>query len=99
MMENGFQALWHSMGIANLEWGQMLMILIGAGLIFLAIRKGFEPLLLLPIGFGVIVGNIEGSKTVVVQGMPYASRHHGAGQCNRPQRHQPFVELRRRSAM
>ena len=46
------------MGIANLEWGQALMILIGGGLIFLAIRKGFEPLLLLPIGFGCILANV-----------------------------------------
>ncbi len=58
MFENGLHALWQSMGIANLEWGQVLMILVGAGLIFLAIRKGFEPLLLLPIGFGCILANV-----------------------------------------
>jgi oxaloacetate decarboxylase beta subunit len=58
MFENGLNALWYSMGIANLEWGQALMILVGAGLIFLAIRKGFEPLLLLPIGFGCILANV-----------------------------------------
>jgi len=58
MFEDGLLALWHSMGIANLEWGQALMIFIGAGLIFLAIRKGFEPLLLLPIGFGCILANV-----------------------------------------
>ncbi|MGD8453466.1 MAG: sodium ion-translocating decarboxylase subunit beta [Phycisphaerae bacterium] len=34
------------------------MILIGLGFIFLAIRKGFEPLLLVPIGFGILIGNI-----------------------------------------
>jgi oxaloacetate decarboxylase beta subunit len=38
--------------------GQFLMILVGLGLIFLAIKKGFEPLLLLPIGFGAILTNI-----------------------------------------
>ena len=58
MMENGFEALWRSMGIANLEWGQLLMIVVGGALIFLAIRKGFEPLLLLPIGFGCILANV-----------------------------------------
>ena len=58
MFENGIQALWHSMGIANLEWGQMLMVTVGALLIFLAIRKGFEPLLLLPIGFGCVLANV-----------------------------------------
>ncbi|MDF7823947.1 sodium ion-translocating decarboxylase subunit beta [Pontiellaceae bacterium B12227] len=38
--------------------GQFIMILVGLGLIFLAIKKGFEPLLLLPIGFGAILTNI-----------------------------------------
>ncbi|MGB5638982.1 MAG: sodium ion-translocating decarboxylase subunit beta, partial [Sedimenticolaceae bacterium] len=57
-MEHGFEALWQSMGIANLEWGQLLMIAIGGLLIFLAIRKGFEPLLLLPIGFGCVLANV-----------------------------------------
>ncbi len=50
--------LWHSTGIYNLEPGQALMITVCAGLIFLAIRKGFEPLLLIPIGFGGILANI-----------------------------------------
>ena len=58
MMENGLNALWQSMGIPNLVWGQILMVLIGGLLIFLAIRKGFEPLLLLPIGFGCILANV-----------------------------------------
>jgi len=58
MMENGVEALWGSMGIANLEWGQALMVLVGGLLIFLAIRKGFEPLLLLPIGFGCVLANV-----------------------------------------
>jgi oxaloacetate decarboxylase beta subunit len=57
-MEAGFQALWHSMGIANLAWGQGLMLCIGGLLMYLAIRKGFEPLLLLPIGFGCVLSNI-----------------------------------------
>lgn len=38
--------------------GQFVMILVGLLLIFLAIKKGFEPLLLLPIGFGAILTNI-----------------------------------------
>jgi len=58
MMEQGFEAIWRSMGIANIELGQIVMIIVGAGLIFLAIRKGFEPLLLLPIGFGCILANV-----------------------------------------
>lgn len=53
-----FEALWQSMGIANLEPGQLLMMLVGGLLIYLAIKKKFEPLLLLPIGFGAILSNI-----------------------------------------
>ncbi len=46
------------MGIANMEWGQALMMAVGCLLIYLAINKKFEPLLLLPIGFGAILSNI-----------------------------------------
>lgn len=46
------------MGIANIGWGEALMMAVGALLIFLAIRKQYEPLLLLPIGFGAILTNI-----------------------------------------
>lgn len=52
------QTLWASTGLANLQWGMLLMIAVGALLIFLAIRHKFEPLLLLPIGFGAILTNI-----------------------------------------
>lgn len=50
--------LWQSMGIANLELGQALMMVVGGVLIYLAIAKKFEPLLLVPIGFGAILCNI-----------------------------------------
>lgn len=55
---NGLEALWQSTGIANMEWGQALMMLVGCLLIYLAVAKKFEPLLLLPIGFGAILTNI-----------------------------------------
>ncbi|NKB72187.1 MAG: sodium ion-translocating decarboxylase subunit beta [Candidatus Latescibacteria bacterium] len=45
-------------GLANITWGNAAMIAIGAVFIALAIIKDYEPLLLLPIGFGCIVGNI-----------------------------------------
>jgi oxaloacetate decarboxylase beta subunit len=45
-------------GFANMTWGNIAMVIIGGIAIYLAIVKKFEPLLLLPIGFGVIVGNI-----------------------------------------
>lgn len=45
-------------GFANVEWGHIVMILIGLFFIYLAISKKFEPMLLVPIGFGILVGNI-----------------------------------------
>ena len=50
-------SLWQNTGIYNIEPGQALMILVCMGLIYLAIRKGFEPLLLIPIGFGGVLAN------------------------------------------
>jgi len=50
--------LWHSTGLYHLEAGQALMIVICMALIYLAIKKGFEPLLLIPIGFGGVLANI-----------------------------------------
>ncbi len=47
-----------STGIANFKIGQVIMILVSFLLLFLAIKKGFEPLLLIPIGFGGILSNI-----------------------------------------
>ncbi len=55
---DGLITLWQETGIANFELGQIIMILVGCTLLFLAIRKGFEPLLLLPIGFGAVLANI-----------------------------------------
>jgi sodium ion-translocating decarboxylase beta subunit len=57
-MEHGFDALWQSMGIANMAWGQALMMLVGCLLVWLAVVKKFEPLLLVPIGFGAVLSNI-----------------------------------------
>ena len=54
-------SLWLSSGLAQVQAGQILMMLVGLGLLFLAIRKGFEPLLLLPIGFGTLLANIPGA--------------------------------------
>jgi predicted ATP-grasp superfamily ATP-dependent carboligase len=50
--------LWHASGIYNISPGQITMIVIGLLLLYLAIRKNFEPLLLVPIGFGGILANI-----------------------------------------
>jgi oxaloacetate decarboxylase beta subunit len=45
-------------GFANATWGNLIMILVGCLLLWLAIKKDFEPLLLVPIGLGIILGNI-----------------------------------------
>lgn len=50
--------LWQSTGLYNFELGQVIMIIVGLVLLYLAISKEFEPLLLLPIGFGGILSNI-----------------------------------------
>ncbi|WP_114325744.1 sodium ion-translocating decarboxylase subunit beta [Candidatus Colwellia aromaticivorans] len=50
--------LWLSTGLANFELGQVIMMLVGCGLLYLAIARNFEPLLLLPMGFGAILTNI-----------------------------------------
>lgn len=45
-------------GFANAEWGHLVMILVGMGFIYLAVKYEFEPMLLIPIGFGMLIGNI-----------------------------------------
>ncbi|HOH98745.1 MAG TPA: sodium ion-translocating decarboxylase subunit beta [Candidatus Cloacimonadota bacterium] len=47
-------------GFLNVELGNLVMILAGIVFIYLGITKEFEPLLLVPIGFGMVVGNIPG---------------------------------------
>ncbi|MCC5855384.1 MAG: sodium ion-translocating decarboxylase subunit beta [Idiomarina sp.] len=50
--------LWQTTGVGSLTWGMLLMISVGLGLVYLAIVHKFEPLLLLPIGFGAVLTNI-----------------------------------------
>lgn len=58
-MQEFLQVL-NTTGFINFSWGNVVMILAGIVFIYLAIVKGFEPLLLVPIGFGIVVGNIPG---------------------------------------
>jgi oxaloacetate decarboxylase beta subunit len=55
---NAFTTLIQGSGFANLGWQNLLMFGVGGVLIYLAIRKGYEPLLLIPIGFGAILANL-----------------------------------------
>ena len=61
--------LWQGTGIAQLSVDQAVMIVIGLGLLYLAIARKFEPLLLVPIGFGGILANIPGVDIAVGDGV------------------------------
>lgn len=61
--------LWQTTGIVQMTMPQFVMILIGLLLLYLAIKKGFEPLLLIPIGFGGILSNIPGVDIAVGDGI------------------------------
>nr|CAA6830063.1 MAG: Oxaloacetate decarboxylase beta chain (EC [uncultured Thiotrichaceae bacterium] len=53
--------LWGDSGLAQLTTGQFAMMVVGLGLLYLAIAKKFEPLLLLPIGIGTLLVNVPGA--------------------------------------
>ena len=55
---HSLQQFWEFTGFANCGWQNLVMIAIGIGFITIAIWKEWEPLLLVPIGFGMIIGNI-----------------------------------------
>lgn len=56
--ETGLKRFWIFTGFANATRGHMIMMVIGLLFIFLAIRYDYEPLLLVPIGTGILIGNI-----------------------------------------
>lgn len=60
-----FKGLWEQMGIANGVWQNYVMLLVSFVLFYLAIVKKFEPLLLLPIAFGMFIVNIPGAYDIV----------------------------------
>ena len=53
-----FLELFYQSGIANIGWGNLVMFVISGVLIYLAISKKYEPLLLIPIGFGILLANL-----------------------------------------
>ena len=57
-LKEGLRNFWLLTGFRNCKIGNIIMILVGILFIFLAIRFEFEPMLLIPIGTGIIVGNI-----------------------------------------
>lgn len=57
-MRQTVAAFWEFTGFYNCEWGNLVMLAVGCFFVWLAIKKNFEPLLLVPIGFGMLIGNI-----------------------------------------
>lgn len=70
-----FKGLWEQMGIANGVWQNYVMLLISFVLFYLAIVKKFEPLLLLPIAFGMFIVNIPGAYDIVWGTYPEGVAH------------------------
>ncbi|MBO5737112.1 MAG: sodium ion-translocating decarboxylase subunit beta, partial [Clostridia bacterium] len=60
-----FSNLWESSGLANGSWQNYVMILVSFVLMYLAIVKKFEPLLLLPIAFGMFLINLPGAYNIL----------------------------------
>ncbi|WP_372871736.1 sodium ion-translocating decarboxylase subunit beta [Shewanella sp.] len=73
----GLMAFWAETGIAHFTLGQLLMMAVGLVLLYLAIGKGFEPLLLLPIGFGAVLANIPNAGFTDEGGLLYYLYHVG----------------------
>ncbi len=63
--EEGLAKFWNEMGFVSFVtedgWKNLVMIGIGCILLYLAIKKGYEPLLLLPIAFGMVLANLPGA--------------------------------------
>ncbi|MBP9005370.1 MAG: sodium ion-translocating decarboxylase subunit beta [Candidatus Marinimicrobia bacterium] len=63
---DSFLKILQTTGFANIQIGNIIMIFIGLIAIYFAITKKYEPLLLLPIGFGIIVGNIPSIPSIAI---------------------------------
>ena len=57
-LRQSIDTFWGFTGFANCEWGNIVMLFVGMFFIWLAIKKDFDQLLLVPIGFGMLIGNI-----------------------------------------
>jgi len=66
-LTDNLRTFWSYTGFFNAEIGHIVMILIGLVFIYLAITKEYEPLLLIPIGFGILIGNIPFNEAANLQ--------------------------------
>ena len=60
---SNLQQFWEFTGFYNCTWQHLVMLAVGLFFIWLAIKKNFEPMLLVPIGFGMLIGNIPFNTT------------------------------------
>jgi len=74
---DGLATLWADTGIAHFTFPDLIMIAVGILLLYLAIVRKFEPLLLLPIGFGAILANIPNAGFTEPGGILYYIYHVG----------------------
>jgi sodium ion-translocating decarboxylase beta subunit len=66
-LADNLQTFWGYTGFHNVELGHIIMIFFGLLFIYLAITKEYEPLLLIPIGFGILIGNIPFNEAAGLQ--------------------------------
>ncbi|WP_298646547.1 sodium ion-translocating decarboxylase subunit beta [uncultured Proteiniphilum sp.] len=66
-LTDNLRTFWGYTGFANAETGHIVMILVGLFFIYLAVKKEYEPLLLIPIGFGILIGNIPFNEAANLQ--------------------------------
>lgn len=66
-LTDNLRTFWSYTGFFNAEIGHIIMIVIGLVFIYLAISKEYEPLLLIPIGFGILIGNIPFNEAANLQ--------------------------------
>lgn len=57
-LSENITTFWNFTGFANCRYENLIMLAVGCFFVWLAIKKNFEPLLLVPIGFGMLIGNI-----------------------------------------
>ncbi len=66
-LADNLKTFWGYTGFHNVELGHIIMIFMGLVFIYLAITKEYEPLLLIPIGFGILIGNIPFNEAAGLQ--------------------------------
>lgn len=81
-------SIWEASGFAAMTWQNGVMILVSFILIYLAIVKEFEPLLLLPIAFGMLLANLP-----IANLMKEPTETENGASCSRPRDFVPGREL------